>query len=734
MPYDPAVQQFAMRYLFLLLILCGVQTAQGQIPMQIDSIPEAGQFLNRGWRWHHGDNPAWAGVTLNDSRWDTVKMGASLKDLPQLEKSGVGWFRCTFILDSAVLSLPLALRVWHSGAAEVFLDGQLFRRYGQIGPNAQIQKANSPLSADFHRLPNLRPGRHVVAVRLVHFIPNWFEPNNYGRSWSVLTVGIINMDGQARREVERTFWSTIQSYLIAGFVLAISAIHGLYFWNRRKRTNAVFSLTMLMCAVFYVMGDVASFTTSPRLTEWAVFIQQLALVLFFCLLLLTYYLYLHKRLPVIYYIVTGILISSIIVNAYADISWLRLVNTSCFVLLLLLGVYVSTRAVRQKSANASIILISLGILIAIVLIELLTQSLVDQALLIRFNWVSQALKALFYLSIPLTMAVLLARENAQTNDHLAVQLGEVEKLSAEKEHLLREQNATLEQQVAERTAELSQSLENLRNTQHQLVQREKMASLGELTAGIAHEIQNPLNFVNNFSEVSAELVQEIEEERTKTDRDEALEAELLGDLGQNLEKIAHHGKRAASIVRGMLEHSRTSTGQRELTDLNALADEYLRLSYHGLRRSEGRTPGDPAKTKSFNAKLITDFDTTLKPAMMLNQDIGRVLLNLFTNAFYAVDEQAKVGLTNYEPTVSVITRSFPDGVEIRVSDNGTGIPAAIREKIFQPFFTTKPTGQGTGLGLSLSYDIITKGHGGSLSVESEEGQGTTFIIRLPTSF
>ncbi len=710
-----------MRYLFLFLVLWGIQTAHGQAPMRIDSIPETGRFIDRGWRWHPGDNPAWAGATVNDSRWDTVKFGASVKDLTQLEKSRVGWFRCTFIIDSAVLSLPLALRVWHSGAAEVFLDGKLFRRYGQIGPNVQIQKANSPLSADFHRLPNLRSGQHVVAVRLVHFIPYWFEPSRYGRSWSVLSVGIINMDGQARREVERTFQSTVESYLIAGFVLAISAIHGLYFWNRRKRINAVFSLTMLMFAVFYLMGDVARFTTSPRLTEWAVFIEQVAQILFYCLLLLTYYLYLHKRLPVVFYAVVGTLIGSTVINGYADILWMTYIAKGCLVLLLVLGVYVSVRAVRQKSANASIILINLVVLVAIVLIELVVQIFVDQSLLSRFDWVSHLFVALFYLSIPLTMAVLLARENAQTNEELALQLQQVEKLSAEKETILLQQNATLEQQVNERTAELSQSLENLRTTQQQLVQSEKMASLGELTAGIAHEIQNPLNFVNNFSEVSAELVQEIEEERTKTDRDEELEAELLSDLGQNLEKITHHGKRAASIVRGMLEHSRTSTGQRELTDLNALADEYLRLSYHGLR----------AKTKSFNAKLVTDYDPMLKPVFIISQDIGRVLLNLFNNAFYTVEQREKIESNGYELTVSVRTRQLSDGVEIRVSDNGTGIPAAIREKIFQPFFTTKPTGQGTGLGLSLSYDIITKGHGGSMSVESEEGKGTTFLVTLP---
>ncbi|RSK48417.1 ATP-binding protein [Hymenobacter rigui] len=291
------------------------------------------------------------------------------------------------------------------------------------------------------------------------------------------------------------------------------------------------------------------------------------------------------------------------------------------------------------------------------------------------------------------------------------------------------QNAQLERLVAERTSSLTQqteelqhALEELKTTQAQLIQAEKMASLGELTAGIAHEIQNPLNFVTNFSDVSAELVQELEEEQQRPDRDHELEAELLADLRQNLQKITHHGQRAASIVRGMLEHSRASTGERQPTDLNVLADEYLRLAYHGLR----------AKDKTFNATLNTHFDPSLVKINAVAQDLGRVLLNLFTNAFYAVQKRKEASPPDFAPTVSVATRQLPNGsVEVRVRDNGTGIPASVRQKIFQPFFTTKPTGEGTGLGLSLSYDIVTKAHGGTLEVESEEGQGTEFIITLP---
>jgi signal transduction histidine kinase len=265
---------------------------------------------------------------------------------------------------------------------------------------------------------------------------------------------------------------------------------------------------------------------------------------------------------------------------------------------------------------------------------------------------------------------------------------------------------------------LEKTLTDLKSTQAQLIQSEKMASLGELTAGIAHEIQNPLNFVNNFAEVNNELIDELKSQKSKLTTEE--QGELLNDIFQNNEKISHHGKRADGIVKGMLQHSRSSSGVKEPTDINALCDEYLRLSYHGLR----------AKDKSFNATMKTDLDNTLGNINIIPQDIGRVILNLINNAFYAVDEKKKSGVENYEPTVSISTKKIRDKVEIKVSDNGAGISDAVKHKIFQPFFTTKPTGQGTGLGLSLSYDII-KVHGGELLVESKVDKGSKFIIHLP---
>ncbi len=308
-------------------------------------------------------------------------------------------------------------------------------------------------------------------------------------------------------------------------------------------------------------------------------------------------------------------------------------------------------------------------------------------------------------------------------------------LYEDKQKILTEQNELLEKRVEERTVELKNqtealqaSLNNLKATQLQLVQKEKMASLGELTAGIAHEIQNPLNFVNNFSEVNNELLLEIKEQLDKEvlspDGKENIH-HLVSSIKSNLEKIGHHGKRADDIVKGMLQHSRTTTGQKEPVNINALATEYFKLSYHGLR----------AKDKSFNATMEMELDPSIKKATLIPQEIGRVLLNLFNNSFYSVTEKklhaTDPGLHEYEPTVSLFTKKLDGKIEIKVRDNGMGIPAKIVDKIFLPFFTTKPSGQGTGLGLSLSYDIVSKGHMGEMKVETKEGEFTEFTITLP---
>lgn len=273
--------------------------------------------------------------------------------------------------------------------------------------------------------------------------------------------------------------------------------------------------------------------------------------------------------------------------------------------------------------------------------------------------------------------------------------------------------------LAAQKSQLESTLENLKAAQSQLIQSEKMASLGELTAGIAHEIQNPLNFVNNFSEVSNELIEEMVQEANKGNIDDA--KRIAEDVKKNLEKINQHGKRADGIVKSMLQHSQTSGGQKTLTDINQLCEEYLRLSYHGLR----------AKDKSFNTTIETHFEPGLNVSVV-PQEIGRVILNLVSNAFYAVNEKKNQNLPGYEPLVSISTKRIKDKLEISVADNGTGISSKVLAKVFQPFFTTKPTGKGTGLGLSLSYDIV-KAHQGEIKIETKDGEGTRFVVLLPFS-
>jgi signal transduction histidine kinase len=307
---------------------------------------------------------------------------------------------------------------------------------------------------------------------------------------------------------------------------------------------------------------------------------------------------------------------------------------------------------------------------------------------------------------------------------------DLEALHEEQRQILTSQNLVLEKKVQGRTAELmlqkealQQSLSELKLAQAQLIQREKMASLGELTAGIAHEIQNPLNFVNNFSEINTELLAEMKDHLSKEKFSEEGQTQinnLVSNVTDNFEKIKQHGKRADAIVKGMLQHSRNSTGNKELTDLNALCAEYIKLSYQGIR----------ARDHSFNADIQTDFDAGLQKIYIIPQDIARVLLNLLTNAFFSVDEKRKRLGVGFEPTVSVSTHSENGKLVVRIRDNGNGVPDKIRDKIFNPFFTTKPSGQGTGLGLSLSYDII-KAAGGEIKLESKEGKYAEFSILLP---
>jgi signal transduction histidine kinase len=286
------------------------------------------------------------------------------------------------------------------------------------------------------------------------------------------------------------------------------------------------------------------------------------------------------------------------------------------------------------------------------------------------------------------------------------------------------ENVRLFEQVQERTRELSLSLEDLRTAQDRLVQTEKLASLGQLTAGIAHEIKNPLNFVNNFSALSAELIDELNDALRPVALDNKIREEideLTHMLKGNLEKVVQHGKRADSIVKNMLLHSREGSGEHRPADINAIVEESLNLAYHGAR----------AEKSGFNITLKRDLDPAAGMIDLYPQEITRVFLNLISNGFYAATKRKEAGEEGFEPTLSASTKNFGNRVEIRIRDNGTGIPAEVKEKMFNPFFTTKPAGEGTGLGLSMSHDIIVKQHSGKIDVDTEPGEFTEFIITLP---
>ncbi|MGF7214490.1 signal transduction histidine kinase [Spirosoma lacussanchae] len=712
------------RLFWLIVLVGGFGFAHAQSPIQIDSLPDNGLLLRSGWRWHPGDQAIWASPDFDDRRWSPIHPIQSIDELPDFQRSPLGWLRITVNLDAAVVGQSVSMELNQYGASELYLDGKLLVRLGRVGKNYAQQRSYTPATWERYLLPPLTAGRHVIAVRLSQHRPPGYVPRLYYQSLPIFFLKLVRTETTTSEVAEQLFAATLTNYMLVGIFFMLGAIHFLYFYYRRQRINLIFGLTAASCSLFIALLTSLGVVTNLEAAEWMSLAGNLMITLFMTLLLAIYYVYLGYRLSWLFWLIAvGLFVSRLLLH-YTDYTTLgSRLYSGAVVLLFIDGLRVSIRANRAGRPNARLVLgSSLALLLILVVGGFASGWLSEEYPTYAAYW-GNATNLLFFVVLPISFAIILAREYAQTNRSLEARLDEVEQLSAEKESILKSQNETLERQVADRTAELRQSLAELRSTQQQLVQREKMASLGELTAGIAHEIQNPLNFVNNFAEVSGELVTELEEERAKEphQRDDDLEAELLADLRQNLAKINQHGGRASGIVRSMLDHARNNTGQPALTNLNALADEYLKLSYHGLR----------AAHKDFNAQLIVDLQPDLPSVAVVPQEVGRVLLNLFNNAFHAVRERQLQSPVGYQPAVTVQTRQVADRVEIRVSDNGTGVPSEAAQKIFQPFFTTKPTGQGTGLGLSISYDIITKGYGGVLSLESTSASGTTFVIQLP---
>ena len=725
----PMIRLFSLLILFTLTF----HSSLAQSVFRVDSLPSQGLPLTKNWKWHAGDTFGWASPDFDDRHWSSIDPSQEIDQLPQIQQAGIGWLRLHINFDSTVHHKTIRILLDQQVASQVYLNGQLIGDFGNVSANPDLVKAYNPSgsSPSLGQSIYFQPGaqsNQVLAVRFavqpgIQYRKFWGRPNPF------FLIRLTQADQRSDNEEGGFLDASLLNYFKAGLFLILALLHLLFYsWYPAQKVNLWFgfycicatSSLLLLPFTFQQMHSV-NFRMNAAIGQWALFFGgQLTF-------LLAVYSVFEKRKGFIFYSALVafcgfLLLYTFVVDLPVYAAMLVALPTNVeYIRLLLVGGRKRGKEYRILAIGAPAVVVCSVLFIVIPILEIdpHTKSILNQ---VFYN--------LGVLSLPVCMTLFLASKFAQTNWSLADKLVQVETLSAqmlaqeqEKQQLLASHNVSLEKEVSARTALLSQSLAELKNTQVQLVQKEKMASLGELTAGIAHEIQNPLNFVNNFSQLSVELVEDLAEERQKIQRDTVLENELLTDLSANLQKINHHGSRASGIVKSMLEHSRSSMGEKQLTNLNILTDEYLRLSYHGLR----------AKDKEFNCALNTQFDTTLDKIEVIPQDLGRVLLNLFNNAFYAVGERQKQGESGYQPTISVQTSQQEGQVQIQIRDNGTGIPDVVLAKIFQPFFTTKPTGEGTGLGLSLSYDIITKGHGGSLLVKSQEGAGTEFVIELPTT-
>lgn len=714
------------QFLFRLVGLCLLgTTAIGQtvVVSTGDRLPRA------DWRFKAGDNPAWVDSSFDARSWKKAWPGDEIDPTSVDWPDNRAWFRATFRPKQAQIGQDLSLTIDQFGSSEIYLDG---KRLAVLKP-AAFDSGGSQRLVRYLPFHVVDTNRHVLAIRYQFrrdpvYVKTMIKP---------LNIGVQEANKAGIDSVESHKMSGFASAVMVSVFALLSFLHLLFYRaNKTGRVNRTLALTMLaffVCTLADELSDHAGTLTFLSINDLVIY---LSLPAAFALLLMAVYQYLRIRYSWLFYVVLASLVANLLYQLVADTafgtySWVPYALT--------FADYIRVSWLGRRSGDADarlpwnslrlalycLLFITVFTLLAVFLGQELDMAIED---LLLIPLLVSGIIMVF--SIPVGLSLSLVRDYARTHRALGENLSEVEQLSArmlaqeqEKQQLLARQNERLEEQVHERTAELNQSLAELRATQAQLVQREKLASLGELTAGIAHEIQNPLNFVTNFAEVSVELVDELktEQQRPASQRDELLIDELISDLGQNVHKISEHGQRAASIVRGMLQHSRTSTGQKQSTNLNSLVDEAMRLAYHGLRASD----------KTFNAQLSTDFATDVPLVNAVPEDLSRVLVNLFNNAFYAVKQR---GLTaeheSFAPTVSVRTLQERGQVIIQIQDNGGGIPEEVRDKIFQPFFTTKPTGQGTGLGLSISYDIITKGHGGQLSVDTEPGR-TVFTIQLP---
>ncbi len=709
-------------FIFIFSLFAYLSFAQNRAVCRIDSLPQTGVVLDKGWKWQAGDDPEWAKADFDDSEWESIDPTNDIFDLPQVPKTGqIGWLRLHLTIHSTVLQNQLALIIQQSIASDYFLNGKLIHSFGKISANPSQIQAFDPLWKPVS-FPMSKENIQILAIRFA-LEPGISYTKIFETSNPITNIQVLNIESAINIYTNIRAFTERYTMIQLGVWIMLFVINFIFFLaNRNNKSRLYFSVFALL----FLIGDVMQLNLYILEHDVAnkFYVGNWVFVMYifgeFSLMMAIYAVFERKR-DLIFWIIFGYIIPAIFLDAFVYGHGWQFGGPMLEIFVHINIIRMAIIAVVKKKRSA--IIIAVGAVASMLFFALFLRmgTFYNHYFLLSLTNLRSAYYFLFLFSIPIAANIYLGLDFAFINKILKQKLDENEKLSKEKQQILATQNETLEKQVTERTTELKNSLSQLKSTQSQLIQSEKLASLGEVTAGIAHEIQNPLNFVNNFAEISAEMLVEMEEEIDKGDTIEA--KAIAADLKINLEKINHHGKRASNIVKGMLDHSRQGRDEmhRVSKDINALADEYLRLAYHGLR----------AKDSSFNATMETHFDVALPKIEVIPQDIGRVLLNLINNAFYAVNEKAKQGIEGYQPTVTVSTCKLDAAIEIKVQDNGNGIPDAIKEKIFQPFFTTKPTGQGTGLGLSLAYDIVVKGHRGKLEVESTEGEGTEFMVKLP---
>jgi signal transduction histidine kinase len=717
-----------------------------------------------GWIYKSGNDIQWANTNIDTRGWERLKPTEltvnHANDNGRLE----GWFRVKIRIDTSLSNTPLYVNKRSRDAVEFYLNGELKESFGKIDDTRESYNAfidNTLLPPPFLMVPD---SIYTIALHTLDYTAMYPKRLRGQMSGPHAFFDLGTQRYFNERESDQKY-----SPIFKTIYLTASLLLNLLFWvlvilnplEKNIKVIAICTTLSMLSSVGMILLDLGGITFN----QWRISAGFSYAAMF------AYLSYIPRAISQIFTggigktvnYATGVFLLIGFINVFVIWKIEPMIVVAGGSFLLIFHLLIS----YWKKLHGAQWAIVVGIILTVIFVGLLLLLVFFKQHLkydISFH-VLNAATACFFLTLPVSLLIYVAIRFKEIIEEVSINANQVIKIAEEKKELLATQNLILEKKVSDRTSELSKSLENLKSTQTQLIQSEKMASLGELTAGIAHEIQNPLNFVNNFSEVSYEMIEEANEEMEKGEVEEV--KYILEELKGNLEKINHHGKRADSIVKGMLLHSRTSKGEKVPTDINALCDEFLRLSYHGLR----------AKDRTFNADFEMDFDESLPKIEVIPQDIGRVLLNLFNNAFCAASDEAllarhnhsedkakldsnnkaksskpltgleegeggieslstseenKIRRTALSGVVKVHTKNLGANIEITVSDNGPGIPDEIKDKIFQPFFTTKPTGQGTGLGLSLAYDIV-KAHGGEIKVESVEGKGTEFKIKIPVS-